>query len=198
MGIYNCRPVRGGASLSVHACGRALDWGMPMVSGRGSPAGHALVRRFGAAGRRLGFQAIIYDRRIWSARSPAGRHYGGVAPHYDHLHIELTPASGRHLTLTTLRTVLGSQTLQEDDVFVVRYNQRGPRVRRVQRILQVAGQKAGLGDVLPRFGPDGHYGAETAAAVDRMAVKAGLDAEGDTGFDVLLLDYCRMWLEASR
>lgn len=203
MGIYNCRPVRGGSSMSLHACGRALDWGMPMRNGRGTAAGHALVQLLGLNGRRLGIQCIIYDRRVWSARSPQGRLYGGVAPHYDHLHIELTPQASRNLTLATLRSVLGSPAApapnpEENDVYVVKYNQRGPRVRRVQRVLQAAGRKAGLGDLLPRFGADGHYGAETASAIDRMAVKAGLDAEGDTGFDVLLLDYCRMWLESAR
>jgi hypothetical protein len=196
MGIYNCRPVRGASSMSIHACGRALDWGMPMLNGRGSAAGHALVRRVGAHGRRLGLQAVIYDRRVWSARSPDGRYYGGVAPHYDHLHLELTPAAGRSLTLATLRSVLGRPAPQEDDVYVVRYNQRGARVQRVQRVLQAAGRKAGLGDLLPRWGIDGHYGAETAAGVDRMAARAGLDAEGDTGMDVLVLDYCRMWLSS--
>lgn len=195
MGIYNCRDVRGGTSMSIHACGRALDWGMPMLNGRGGQAGHALVRRFAMHGRRLGIQCVIYDRRIWTARSPEGRPYGGIAPHYDHLHIELTPASGRNLTLATLRAVLGRPApVEEDDVYVVRYNQRGPRVRRAQAVLQVAGQKAGLGELLPRHGVDGHYGAETAAAVDRLAKRAGLDAEGDTGMDVLVLDYCRNWL----
>jgi hypothetical protein len=193
LGIYNCRPVRGSTSMSLHACGRALDWGMPMSGGRGTAAGHALVRRFGLHGRRLGIQTVIYDRQIWSARSPLGRRYGGVAPHYDHLHIELTPAAGRNLTLATLRTVLGAPG-EEDDVYVVKYDQRGPRVARTQRVLQAAGRKAGMGDLLPRWGVDGHYGAETAAAVDQMAVKAGLDPEGRTGMDVLVLDYCRNWL----
>lgn len=197
MGIYLCRPVRGGQAMSLHACGRALDWAMPMVNGRGSKAGHDLVKRLGAHGDRLGVQCVIYDRRIWSARSPNGRLYGGVAPHYDHLHIELTPQAGRNLTLATLRAVLGGPQTEEDDVFVVRHNQQGPRVRRAQVILSAAGDTFGV-ELLPRFGADGHYGDETAAAVDTIARRAGLDEDGSTGMDVLVLDYCRMLLESSR
>ena len=192
MGIYNCRDVRGGATRSIHSCGRALDWGMPMVNGRGSGAGHDLVRRLGKHGRRLGVQAIIYDRRIWSGRSPDGRHYGGVAPHYDHLHIELTPRAASDLTLTTLRAVLGGP--EEDDVYVVKHGDRGDRVTRAQRVLQAAGQSAGEGDLLAKWGTDGHYGEETASAVNTLARRARLPEDGDTGMDVLLLDYCRNWL----
>lgn len=200
MGIFYCRPVRGGSSLSLHSCGRALDWGMPMEGGRGSSAGHGLVSWIGSAGRRLGVQAIIYDRRIWSARSPNGRAYTGVAPHYDHLHIELTAASARNLTLATLRSVLGGSqaaTNEEDDVYVVRHDQRGARVERAQRIIQAAGRTFGE-DLLPRFGADGHYGDETASAVNVIARRARLDEDGGTGMDALVLDYCRMLLESSR
>ena len=81
-----------------------------------------------------------------------------------------------------------------DDVYVVRQGEEGARVVRAQKVLQAAGVAAGEGDLLPRFGPDGGYGGETAAAVDVMAARAGLPSDGDTGMDVLVLDYCRNWL----
>ncbi len=107
LGIFNCRNVGGTLTKSLHAEGRAVDYGMPMVGGRGSPEGHEIVRRVGQHGRRLGLQAAIYDRMIWSARSPNGRPYTGAAPHFDHVHLELTRQAGRSMTLTTFRSVLG-------------------------------------------------------------------------------------------
>ena len=108
-GIFAPRNVRGGTTRSVHACGRALDWMRPVArsTGRGTASGERLVRLLARHGRRVGIQLIIYNRRIYSARNPEGVYYGGVHPHYDHLHIELTRAAAQNLTLATLRAVLG-------------------------------------------------------------------------------------------
>ena len=106
LGIYNCRTVRGGSTTSLHGEGRALDVGFPMSSGRGSAAGYALVKQLGNKGREMGIQAIIYDRKIWSGRSPGGRYYSGVAPHYDHVHIELTREAARTLTESKINRIL--------------------------------------------------------------------------------------------
>lgn len=111
-GIFNCRNVRGGVTKSTHGEGRAVDFMLPVVNGIGHPTGHAIVRRLGTTGDRLGFQFVIFDRRQWSAKNPGGGYYGGTHPHRDHLHIELTWAAARNLTLATLRSVLG----EEDDV----------------------------------------------------------------------------------
>lgn len=97
-GIYNCRTVRGSAQPSMHGEGRAFDMMLPVVDGRGHPEGHEVVGRLGKVGRKLGVQCVIFDRTIWSARSPAGRPYTGVHPHHDHLHIELTRGAARTLT----------------------------------------------------------------------------------------------------
>jgi Putative peptidoglycan binding domain len=108
LGIYNCRNVRGSTRTSLHGEGRALDWGMPLgPDRRGTPLGHELVDLLGSNADKIGLQCIIYDRTIWSAGSPDGRPYGGVAPHYDHLHIELSWEAARELTLATLVSVLG-------------------------------------------------------------------------------------------
>jgi hypothetical protein len=106
-GIFNCREVRGATTRSLHSEGRAVDYRMPMVNGKGSPDGHEIVTRLGQAGDRLGIQAVIYDRRIWSARSPKGRPYTGVHPHYDHIHAELTSNAAGAITLATFRSALG-------------------------------------------------------------------------------------------
>lgn len=113
-GIFNCRTVRGGSTTSTHGEGRAVDFMLPVVNGLGHPTGHEIVRRLGTAGDRLGVQFVIFDRQQWSAKNPGGGHYGGVHPHRDHLHIELTRAAARNLTLATLRSVLGGT--EEDEV----------------------------------------------------------------------------------
>ena len=147
-GIYNCRTVRGGATTSLHGEGRALDVGFPV----GDPDGDRLLKRLLKAPGRLGIQAIIYERKIYSAKSPGGRYYTGVAPHYDHLHIELTWEAARNLTYATCKQVLtkkkrraGSRSLQKGS--------KGADVRWVQR-------KLGLT-------VDGIYGDKTLAAVKK-------------------------------
>lgn len=198
LGIYNCRSVRGSTTTSMHGEGRAVDLKWPMSSaGKGTASGERVVSRLGEHGKRLGIQCVIYNRQIWSPSSPNGRYYGGVNPHHDHHHIELTRAAGRNLTLATLRAVLGTSSggaTEEDDVYVVKKGQSGARVRRAQRVIQAAGEAADLGNLLPEYGADGDYGTETINAVNTLARRAGLPADGETGMDVLVLDYCRNWL----
>jgi hypothetical protein len=170
MGIYNCRSVRGSATTSLHGEGRAYDLGWPMVNGRGTASGEEVVRRLGSQGRRLGIQCIIYNRKIYSATSPRGRNYTGVHPHYDHLHIELTRASGAQLNLATLRDVLGSTRVVEptqptdppvtgDDVL-----KRGDESNAVGVFMRAISRWAFDGnrreDPLPRSRKSGKYGDE--------------------------------------
>ena len=101
-GIYNCRPTALG-NPSAHGEGRALDLGCSVI------AGAAMVRALLALGPwRLGISTIIHNRRIYSARSPAGRPYSGH-PHRDHVHIEMTrkAAGDDGLSLARARRVLG-------------------------------------------------------------------------------------------
>lgn len=108
LGIYNCRSVRGGSSFSAHAEGRACDIGWPEQNGKGGPEGHSFVELLRPVASLMGIDAIIYDRTIWSAKSPgpAGRPYTGSADHYDHTHVELTRAAGAGLTLGTILAAL--------------------------------------------------------------------------------------------
>lgn len=118
MGIYNCRTVVGGSATSLHAEGRALDWGVfPLAAdGTGTDAGHELVDLLLSSADLLGIQCVIYDRTIWSARSPGGRRYTGRHPHYDHLHIELQWEQARTLTLNRLVEVLGGTAEKPGDI----------------------------------------------------------------------------------
>jgi hypothetical protein len=106
LGIYNCRPVRGSTSLSIHACGRAVDLGVPV-----SVAGHRVMvdflTRLAPHAKSLGIQLVIFSRTSGSARNPWPTAYGGVHPHEDHAHVELNGAAARSLTLATLRARVG-------------------------------------------------------------------------------------------
>lgn len=107
-GIYVCREVAGRSNYSCHAEGRATDIGLPYVNGGANPVGHKIVKRIGEHGKRLGIQAAIFDRRIWSEQSPTGRYYSGSHPHYDHIHFEMTRKAADTLTLSTFRQILGT------------------------------------------------------------------------------------------
>lgn len=104
LGIYNCRDVRGSTNNSLHGEGRAVDVGFP---GSGNPAGTRLLNTLLPHVGTLGIQMIIWNRRIYSARYPNGARYTGVAPHTDHLHIELTWQAARNLTRARIRQVVG-------------------------------------------------------------------------------------------
>jgi hypothetical protein len=127
--------------------------------------------------------------------------YRGANPHNDHVHISV----GRGPDGKSVRPDLYDDqapwgltaTEEEDDVYVVKHGDTGERVARAQTILQAAGRTLNL-TLLPKHGTDGGYGSETATAVDTIAKRAKLPTDGNIGMDVLVLDYCRMLLEADR
>jgi len=88
--LYNCRQVRGGRSLSVHAVGRALDVFVATQGGRADNAkGDQLANWLVEHAEEIGVQAIIWDRTTW--RPGRGDScYSGTHPHNDHIHVELT------------------------------------------------------------------------------------------------------------
>ncbi|GAB3988909.1 peptidoglycan-binding domain-containing protein [Nocardioides marmoraquaticus] len=102
LGIFNCRTVRGGATTSKHGEGRAADVGFPI----NDPDGIRLLAELLEHADELGIEAIIYRRRVYSAKSPKGRPYLGVAPHWDHLHIEFSWKAARNLTYTAIKRIL--------------------------------------------------------------------------------------------
>lgn len=170
-GIYNCRTVRGSQTPSIHGEGRAWDMTLPVRNGRGHPRGHDAVKQLAGYGRRFGIQSIIFDRTIWSARSPSGRQYAGVHPHYDHLHIELTRDAASKLTVATLRSVLGvnvSVPSRSSPRPTLRQGDRGSHVRVLQRNL------GGLA-------ADGRFGPKTTDAVRKFQRAKKLTADGIVG-----------------
>jgi hypothetical protein len=147
---------------------------------------------------------MIYQSRIMAG--PAGpapwkwRSYGGSNPHNTHVHVSVGRGpSGRSLNagLYDDSKSWGLIQQEEDDMMVVRYNDRDERVVRVQEILREAGKTKNQ-TLLPKYGTDGHYGDETAGAVNYFARRAKLPEDGFKGMDVLVLDYCRGMLENAR
>ncbi|MBT8207775.1 MAG: SH3 domain-containing protein [Acidimicrobiia bacterium] len=111
-GIFNCRSVVGGTTFSEHAEGRAVDLMIP-TTGQGRPRpelGDPVTQLLMPHGKRLGIQLMIYNLRAWSAKSPNGREYRGKHPHYDHVHLGMTPIAGSMLNYATIESVLGNGT----------------------------------------------------------------------------------------
>lgn len=93
LGIYNCRSVRGGGSLSTHGEGRGWDCRCNANIPAEKKAGDELAALLVKFHKFLGIQRIIWNRRQWDTNTKAWRAYGGQSPHTDHLHIELCWAS---------------------------------------------------------------------------------------------------------
>jgi hypothetical protein len=112
LGIFDVRNVVGGDDLSHHAEGRALDVGIPMLDATTADAakGMQIIDALGPSAQRLGIDHLIYNRTIWSRRSPAGRPYvdPDTDPHLDHIHVGLTGDAGATLSSATVESVLGS------------------------------------------------------------------------------------------
>ena len=150
LGIYNCRTVRGGSTTSLHGEGRALDAGFPV----GDSDGDELLRRLLRVPGRLGIQCIIYERTIYSRKSPEGRPYTGVNPHQDHLHIEFTWEAATELTYQTVKTVL-ARPRRKPGTRTLHLGVKGADVRWVQNKLNMANV-------------DGYFGPDTKRRVKRF------------------------------
>lgn len=108
LGIYNCRPVRGGSTLSTHGEGRGWDCKCSANIPEQLLAGNELAALLVTVHKMLGIQRIIWNRRQWDTNTKAWRAYGGSSPHTDHLHIELCWASA-----------VGPKKLTEDYVWLI-------------------------------------------------------------------------------
>lgn len=115
LGIYNNRAVRGGVALSLHAEGRAIDFGYPYRVG-GTENGWRLANWLLAHHQALGVQQIIYARNIWrNTRDTEGwRHYGGTAAHHEHVHAELTRLAAANLSPTMIRQRTGHTDMAQN------------------------------------------------------------------------------------
>lgn len=151
VGIYNCRDVAGTNVRSQHSCGRAFDQGVPVLAGgaANTALGYPIVTDLRNNGTALGISRIIYNRAIYDASSPNGRYYGGVHPHYDHLHIEQSPAAAATLTYTQAAKALGIEEDMET-------------TKGIQRSLNAAGYVGANGKALK---VDGIWGANSEFAL---------------------------------
>jgi hypothetical protein len=188
LGIYNCRTVAGKQTRSTHGEGRAFDIGFRLVDGRANPEGDRLVKWLVANSGKLGIQAIIWNRRIWSRVNPTGAQYRGVHPHTDHVHVELSWASARALNLTTVRALLGSARVVPTPVAtrpsatkLVDAARAGRDGRWIHtndvKLLQGRLKKLG-------FHPgviDGKYGSAVRSSVTRAQLHYRLGADGIAG-----------------
>jgi len=138
LGIYNPRRVRGSSSAwSIHAEGRAIDVGFPVVEPGGDPDGGELADRLVEHATELGVQQVIWARRIWRNTRPGWRSYGGTSPHLDHIHAELTRAAGNDLIYNQVSRILAKEDPVNDhqieEWFVSRlvqlYRYTGPNCR---------------------------------------------------------------------
>lgn len=189
LGIYNCRNVRGAGSLSIHACGRAADLGVP-VTAEGHQVAYEFLRRLAPHARGLGLQLVIFNATSGSARNPWPREYGGAHPHHDHVHAELNGRASRELTLATLRARVGDHrdepepeptpepadwreeaiaAMQTVNLSGVRRGQRstyveGAHARRLQALLAAAGHPP-ANSFNNRGRPDGVAGPATREAL---------------------------------
>lgn len=120
LGIYNCRAVRGGVSTSIHGVGRAGDLGTPVTN----DWSWNLAELIRLHSDELGVQCIIHRRRIWSNShcNEGWRYYDGLAAHYDHLHVELTPAAAARSEAETValwQRILGDPSPVKGDGAVI-------------------------------------------------------------------------------
>lgn len=169
-GIYNCRPVRGASSMSVHSEGRAVDAMIRPVGGKGDRRGYDLVGLLGANGEQLGVQCVIFDRTIWTRKSPDGRRYNGQHPHYDHLHIELTRQAAATLDVGRIRAIAGGRLPAR------------PR-RRTLRLTSPMMRGADVAQLQAAIGarPDGVFGPATRQRVIAFQRSARLNPDGIVG-----------------
>jgi len=184
LGIYNCRTVRGSTAPSMHGEGRAIDVGFPVLNRKAHADGSRLLEDLAKHAGDLGLQCIIWNRRIYSARSPRGRKYTGTNPHIDHLHIELTREAAKHLTPQRIAQVLGraeAPTAPEKSkvealptLRLRRPRMTGSYVTKVQELIN---EKRAHGKIKV----DGVFGPNTRRAVTQFQATRRLKPDGIVG-----------------
>lgn len=82
-GILACRAVAGTSTWSQHAYANAVDLGASSSKMRE-------IATWVANHRKLPVSQVIYARQVWTPTT-GWHYYGGVNPHYDHVHISGEP-----------------------------------------------------------------------------------------------------------
>ena len=137
LGIFNPKRLDGGG-WSIHAEGRACDFGHP----RGSSWATMFAQELVECSQELGVQCVIHDRKIWSSQHPHSgfRSYSGSDPHDTHMHVELTRRAGESLTLAAIAAILTTGEIgQTEDIMAqlptLQLGSTGYHVKVHQRLL---------------------------------------------------------------
>lgn len=101
-GIYNPRNIAGTNTPSLHAEGRALDIGLRVALPDEKLIGDQLFDAFVESAALVGFQEIIWNRRIWSLSHPSVHAYTGADSHTGHIHAGFTRIASQQATLPDL------------------------------------------------------------------------------------------------
>lgn len=175
LGTYVCKGL--GSGWSIHADGRAADWG---TSPYGVPSswGWELANALRLHSNELGIQLIIFQNRLWSCTQPdAGwRSYSG--DYHGHLHVEFTPHAARTLSAARVQQVVGGggpgdSAAAPSGMPPLRHGASGVEARRLQAALNKA--------IGARLAEDGEYGPATVAAVKTLQQRSRITADGVYG-----------------
>lgn len=102
LGVYNCRRSRGGRALSMHADGRAVDFGLPAgcSTGEGQAIASELVARSAAYGitRVLVCELEWQVGESWSTPSESLQHLHDGTTGPAHIHVELSQQAADAMT----------------------------------------------------------------------------------------------------
>ena len=98
-GTYCCRQNSNSLSkLSVHAIGRAIDLGVPLIGGDAdNTIGDEVANWLVENAEYIGIQRVIWDHTFWNGEHGFG--LLGGDPHTNHLHVELSQAGAARQTL---------------------------------------------------------------------------------------------------
>lgn len=170
LGTYVCKRL--GSGWSIHADGRAADWG---TTPYGVPAGWGwdLANALRLHSDELGVQLIIFQDRLWSASRPddGWRNYSG--DWHGHLHVEFTPTAAQSLTAARVQQILGSSgSGGHGGMIGLKHGDQGPEVRELQCELAELG-------LIPTDDIDGIYGDQTAGAVVEARLSVGSQNPGN-------------------
>jgi hypothetical protein len=105
VGIYNDRNVAGTSKKSSHAEGRGIDIHLKAKHPDQKALADRLADILTKRARSIGVHNVIWNRQIWSVVHPIWRHYSGVNPHTDHIHVEFT-RDGSQLSVEHLLNAL--------------------------------------------------------------------------------------------
>lgn len=98
---YVCRANTADASMtSLHGTGRAVDL-MVTPHGDVSRDGDAIANTILANAKALGVEEVIWSRTIWTSLRGT-REYTGPDPHYNHVHVGLSPAAAQSFNASAL------------------------------------------------------------------------------------------------